>query len=255
MSDIILPNIKKNFIPDHDHIIIDCDLAQADAQVVAWEANDEPLKEFFKAANDDPTLDLHDENCRTIFGAVTPRDRKLAKIGVHATNYGAAARTLAVSLGITVREAENFQRRWFNAHPGIAQWHKTVELNLAEKRCVYNRFGNMRYYFDRPSGILPEALAWIPQSTVALVIDRGLVAIHERLPEAIPLMQVHDSIVVQVHKSNYPKILPQLKECLEIVVPYDDPLVIPVGCEASSQSWGDVRKVDWETGAIKVSKK
>ena len=240
-----LPNVKKLFLPDEDHVIIDCDLAQADAQVVAWEADDEQLKAIFR----DPTADLHTENAKTIFGHFSKRNRSLAKAGVHATNYGASAATLARALGITTQEANRFQRTWFQAHPGIRDWHTRVENQLATTRQVSNRFGNFRYYFDRVQSLLPEALAWIPQSTVALVINRALVNVDANLRGVVtPLMQVHDSLVMQIHKSNYPSILPELKKNMEIVVPYDDPLIIPVGIEMSDTSWGDVREVSWETG-------
>lgn len=239
-----LPNIRKLFTPDPDHIIIDCDLAQADAQVVAWEADDELLKAIFR----DPTADLHDENAITIFGTLTKRNRQLAKAGVHATNYGAKAPTLGATLGITVREAERFQRTWFAAHPGILEWHQRVEMLLATERRVSNKFGNFRYYFDRVESLLPQALAWIPQSTVALVINRGLVNLVNDVPEVYPLMQVHDSLVMEVHKNHYVQALPKIKKALEITVPYDDPLIIPVGAEASSKTWGDVVPVDWTTG-------
>lgn len=240
-----LPNVKKLFLPDLGYIIIDCDLAQADAQVVAWEADDNELKAIFK----DPTADLHSENAKTIFGQLTKRNRQLAKAGVHATNYGAKPRTLAAALGVTIHEAERFQRIWFNAHPRIRIWQTEVDTQLARNRTVTNKFGNRRYYFDRIENILPEALAWIPQSTVALVINRALVNVDRELINQVePLMQVHDSLVMQVKKSAYPAVLPALKKCMEIVVPYDDPLIIPVGIEASEKSWGDVIEVNWETG-------
>lgn len=242
---LALPNIKKLFLPDIGYIIVDCDLAQADAQVVAWEADDDELKSIFK----DPTADLHSENAKTIFGTLTKRNRQLAKAGVHATNYGAKPRTLAKALGVTVHEADRFQRIWFSAHPGIKEWQGRIDMQLAETRTVTNRFGNRRYYFDRVENLLPQALAWIPQSTVALVINRALVNVDRYLIDKIePLMQVHDSLVMQVRKSAYPSVLPELKKHMEIVVPYDDPLIIPVGIEASDKSWGEVVKVDWETG-------
>lgn len=240
-----LPNIKKLFIPDQDNYICDCDLAQADAQVVAWESNDEELKDIFK----DPTADLHDENARAIFGSISKRNRQLAKRGVHLTNYAGKARTCAATLGITIHEAEKFQNSWFAAHPGIKRWHTRIEADLASTRKVTNRFGNIRFYFDRVEMLLPQALAWIPQSTVALVIDRGLVALDRQLsPQVELLMQVHDSVVFQVHRTDFVPLLPKIKECLEIVVPYDDPLVIPVGIDASTKNWGEVTPRDWITG-------
>jgi len=236
-----LPNIRKLFLPDPGYIICDCDLAQADAQVVAWEAHDEDLKEIFR----DPKLDLHDENARAIFGNVTKKNRPLAKAGVHLTNYGGKARTCAGALGITVHEAERFQKTWFAAHPGIKEWHHRVEGQLMSERRVTNAFGNMRHYFDRVESLLPQALAWIPQSTVALVIDRGLVALDENVPEVEILMQVHDSVVMQFKQAHFPHILTKIKAHLEIVVPYDDPLIIPTSADISDKSWGDVYPVDW----------
>ncbi len=243
-----LPNVKKLFLPDLGYIIVDCDLAQADAQVVAWEADDDALKQIFR----DPDLDLHDENAKAIFGYTNKQKRQLAKGGVHATNYDVRPRTLAAALGITIHEAERFINLWFAAHPGIKAWQNRIAMQLATTRTVENKFGNRRYYFDRIEHLLPQALAWIPQSTVALVINRALVNVDTNLLDRVePLMQVHDSLVMQIRKSAYPSVLPELKRNMEIVIPYSDPLIIPVGIEASSSSWGEVKEVDWLTGKLK----
>lgn len=178
--------------------------------------------------------------------------RRKGKISVTGnTNYGAKPRTLAKALGITVHEAERFIKSWFGAHPNIRDWHHNVEMQLAQHRRVTNRFGNMRYYFDRVDSLLPQALAWIPQSTVALVIERGLVNLDTRLPEVDVLMQVHDSVVFQYPTHRQRDLLPKIKECLEITIPYDDPLIIPVGIEVSTVSWGDCKEIDWNGNLIK----
>src|SRR5215213_5100571 len=57
-----LPNIRKLFIPDPGYTIFDCDLSGADAQVVAWEAEDEDLKAAFKKG-----LKIHAKNAEDIF--------------------------------------------------------------------------------------------------------------------------------------------------------------------------------------------
>ena len=169
-----LPNIKKMFIPDPGKEIFDADYDRADAQVVAAEANDEELRQMFREG-----ADIHLENAKVIFNnpglRKDSRERDLAKAGVHATNYGAGVPTLASALGITRHAADRFQQAWFRAHPGIADWHDRVEDQLQTSRMVTNRFGFKRYYFDRIEGVLPEALAWVPQSTVALIVCHGLV--------------------------------------------------------------------------------
>lgn len=238
---IALPNIRKLFTPDPGYMIGDADLAGADAQVVAWEANDEKLKAAFRAG-----LKIHAVNAKDMFGAAAGPDGKkepyylMAKKGVHLTNYGGSAKTCALALGISIREAEIFQQRWLiEKHPEIGDWHKRIEHQLQTTRQVSNKFGARRRYMERIEGLLPEALAWIPQSTVAITINKGWYNIEENLPQVQILFQVHDSLVFQYPKSEHPHILEEIHKQMAIPIPYDDPLIIPVSIKTSERSWGD----------------
>lgn len=245
-TQLVLPNIRKLFIPDPDHTIFDVDLAGADAQVVAWEAEDDLLKAIFRSGQK-----VHAVNAKDIFGGDAGDDGKRepyysrAKAGCHLTNYGGQARTLAIALGITIHEAELFQRRWFSIHPGIARWHDEVRNSLHTTRSVSNKFGYSRFYFDRVDGLLPQALAWIPQSTVACVTNRQLRAVDTQVPTAKLLIQVHDSLVGQVRNRDWERTKPQLREALTVIVPYRDPLIIPSGLKTSRKSWGDAVDEKW----------
>lgn len=245
-AQLVLPNIRKIFVPDPEYLIFDVDLAGADAQVVAWEADDAELKEIFRN-----NIKLHAYNAKTLFGGNAGPDGKkepyytYAKVGAHATNYGAKARTVAIALGITIHEAELFQSRWFGAHPGILEWHRRTQDNINRHRSVNNKFGYRRFYFDRPDNILPQALAWQPQSTVACVTNRALVQADTLVPEVQILLQVHDSLVGQCRKDLWWKVKPKLHEALRVVVPYDDPLVIPFGLKTSTVSWGACEDEKW----------
>ena len=239
---IALPNVKKMFLPDHGFFICDSDLAQADAQVVAWDAGDEALKEVFR----DPEADLHNANAQTIFGKTGGVYRQRSKVGVHATNYDVKPRTLATALGITIKEAEEFIDTWFTAHPDIYNWQRRIEHDLQTTRIITNRFGNRKVFFGRIDRALGEALAWIPQSTVALVINRAWKNIEDLCdPEIQVLLQVHDSLVYQIKALTFRRKLEALEQCFKVVVPYEDPLVIPAGFSYSDLSWGDCRESDW----------
>lgn len=252
---IALPNIRKLFIPDPGMTFFDLDLDRADLQVVVWEANDELLKNALKEG-----IDLHLLNAGAIFGINAlsfdnlrdpdfvrdakhrfARQRQFTKTWVHGTDYGGGPRTMAATVGITIAEAERYRARWFFEHPGIKKWHDRTEAGLRSTRSVSNRFGYRRHYFDRVEGLLPEALAWVPQSTVALVINRAWQRIFEEFVEAQVLLQVHDSLAGQ-----YPTTLGdwakrRLVELSQIIIPYDDPLVIPVSIKTSLRSWGDCK--------------
>jgi len=230
----ILPNIREFFIPDAGYLLLDIDLERADAQVVAAEAGDEALLALFASG-----ADIHAENAKAI-GCT----RQEAKTGVHAVNYGVSARTLARALRVSTKAAEQFITRWFLAHPLIERWHDKVAAQLKQTRTVYNRLGYRKIYTDRLDNLLPQALAWIPQSTVACVINRALVNIGERLPEVELLIQVHDSLVLQFRGGpNEDNVVKAIKECFRIPVPYNPPLIIGCGIQGSTQSWGNLTKL------------
>jgi len=242
----VMPNMRKLFIPDKGHTICEVDLAGADAQVVAWEADDSHLKAAFRAG-----LKIHTVNAKDLFGGDAGPDGKrepyytMAKQGVHLTNYCGRPKTLAETLGITVAAAEKFQRRWFDIHPQIKEWHSRVERSLTERRSVTNRFGFRRFYFERVDQLLSEAVAWIPQSTVAIVIDHALVELAYGITSAENLLQVHDSLVFQVPTDRLDMELRRLHQRLLTPVPYPDPLVIQLGLKLSDVSWGDCVDYKW----------
>jgi DNA polymerase I-like protein with 3'-5' exonuclease and polymerase domains len=249
-----LPNIRKMFIPDPGKVIVDADLSGADAQVVAWEADDAKLKSAFRAGKS-----VHLMNGEDLLGVEftqaaghhkspgTPKGKmyEALKRFVHGTNYLSSARNLHLnpSVGWSLAACELRQRRWFDLHPGIREWHKRVEYNINSTRSIRNKFGYRIVYFDRPDSVLTQAVAWGPQSTVAEVCFRGALKLKRSLPWAELLLQVHDSIVFQIpfHRAGEASTLDSIKRTLENPVPYSDPLTIQWGIASSETSWGDCK--------------
>lgn len=254
------PAIRSLIVPDPGYTLIDADLGGADAQVVAAEAGDELLLKAFREG-----LDVHSLNAEMVWGSKftsapgdkknksTPRGRMRddCKRATHGTNYGAHYRTIASTLGWTQHEAETFQRTWFHLHPGIREWHERVGASLRSTRSVSNRFGYRIIYYDRIDALLPEALAWVPQSTVALTTFYGAKAVDDALNATTEnvewLMQVHDSLVFQIRTPDVPRLLPFVEKLLRTPIPYDDPLTIPWKIAISQRSWHHCEP--WEKAA------
>lgn len=250
-----LPNIRRLFIPDPGYTFFDLDLDRADLQVVAWEANDLELKSALKLG-----VDMHLLNAFVLQGKEPPplaelvtghgkysdhigankKWRQLAKSFIHGTNYGGGGRTMAIAANITTHMADKYQSIYFGRYPGIKNWHARVEAQLNKYHFVENAYGYRRYYFERPEGLLPEGLAWIPQSTVANYIDRIWLALFEHFQLIQVLLQVHDSLAGQ-----FPTHLKEIcKKAMHdtaatVSIPYEDLLVIPIGIKTSEVSWGD----------------
>lgn len=249
-----LPNLRTMIVPDPGFTFFDLDLDRADLQVVVWEANDEILKSALRLG-----VDVHLLNVYSIDGKEPPpldelveshsrywthrepnkHKREFAKVFCHATNYGGGARTVAAHTGRTVHEIDRAQRRWFGAHPGIEKWHRRTEEQINKHRFIANKFGYKWIIFDRVDGALPEALAWVPQSTVGNVINRVWKNFYDQLPQVEVMLQVHDSLAGQFPTHSISATLPRMQELSNIVIPYDDPLVIPTGIKVSAVSWGD----------------
>lgn len=245
-TDMPIPNLRKLYVPLPGFTIWECDQERADVQVVAWEARDDLLKQMFREH-----ADLHTENAKALFGlsgTPTKPQRDKGKTFVHLTNYGGKARTCAVKCGMLVAEAEKAQKRWFEMHPGIKEWHRRIESELRSRRYITNAFGFRRYYFDRLDGLLGQALAWIPQSTVALVDNMAWHFLEElELPELQVFLQVHDSLMGIYETSKEGILLPLIHEAfLSVVVPYEDPLIIGADIKTSEVSWGDCKPLEGE---------
>lgn len=257
------PNLRSMFVPDTGYSFFNGDLDRADLQVVAWEADDELLKAALRLGADihlmnvftldgkePPPLDeLIERHSKTGHCACTgtcywshrgPRNarREFAKSFVHGTDYGGKARTMAAATGWTIAETEKAQAIWFKAHPGILEWQKRTEQQMIRFKMVENKFGYRWYIFDRLDTLLPEALAWIPQSTVSIIINR----IWQQM-RAIPgvqiLLQTHDSLAGQVPSGEVEVLRPLMLNAAKVVVPYADPLIIPFSIGFSAKNWGD----------------
>ena len=233
-----LPNVRSLFIPDPGKTFFDIDLASADLRIVVWESDEQEMKAMLKEG-----LDPYTEIAKEFYHdpSITKKDarRQTFKSFAHGTNYLGTAKGLAERLGLSVSEAEKTQKWYFNRFPKIKKWQDDLKDQVTKRRMVQNIFGYRCYFFDRIEGtIFNQAAAWIPQSTVACLINRAYVAIDRDLPQVDILLQVHDSLAGQFDTTLGDWMRDQIVAKAEIPLPYDDPLIIPVGVKTSTESWG-----------------
>src|SRR5215467_7986029 len=93
------PNVRQMVVPDPGYVLVEADLARADAQVCAWDANCRELKEVFQRGDD-----IHSDNARWLYGKdINPRAlhvngmsfRDNAKRAVHLSDYAGGGWILA----------------------------------------------------------------------------------------------------------------------------------------------------------------
>lgn len=234
--------IRDLFIPDEGKVFVNADLSQAEARVVACLADEIRLIELFESGGD-----IHRKNASTIFKVkekeVTNGQRDLAKRVIHASNYGMGYRTFSRTAGIPQVEAKRLLAQYFATYPRIKLWHMEIQSVLKRTRTITTPLGRRRVFFNRwGDSLVKEALAFVPQSTVADIVSQGLICL-DKLGTEI-LLQVHDSVLVQC--LNTPRCIKttvnSIRRCMEIPVEINKKkLVIPVDFKVG-YSWGKMRK-------------
>lgn len=239
-----LPNVRKIFVPDPGFTMFDTDLSKADLRIVVEESDATELRQML-AEGRDPYIEMAREYFRdpTIKkqrddGSEEPRYRTF-KSFAHGTHYLGTPQGLSERIGLLVHDVDRLQRWYFGRNPAIKIWQERFKQEVAAKRYVENIFGYRRYYFDRVDDkLFRKAIAWVPQSTVAIYINKIWKRIHDTLPHIWILLQVHDSLVGQFPTFRKAEALRELAEASKIVLPYPHPLIIPVGVKTSEISWG-----------------
>lgn len=236
-----LPNVRTLFLPDPGYTMFDIDLDSADLRIVTWESDCTWMKDHFKNGRK-PYIEVMREYYKnpTMTKSSHPREYGMFKALCHGTNYLGTADGIAPRIGLLVHETERIQKWYFGLAPEIRKWQEEIKKQVAGRRYVENVFGYRNYFFDKIEGtIYNQAVAWIPQSTVACLINRGYVNIHNNLPQVEVLLQVHDSLVGQFESVHGDWALRRIVEEAEVPLPYPEPLVIPVGVVSSAKSWGE----------------
>lgn len=193
------PLVRKLFIPDPGMKFVEADESQAEARLVAYISEDPKLMELFTLDGD-----IHKHQAGRLFhkhpNSVTPDERQRGKTVVHASNYKIGKRTLSKDLGCSELEAQGFINQYFMLYPKIKIWQMDVDQQLKRTRVLSTPYGRKRMFFARfNDDLLRSAVAFVPQATASDLINYGLVKAWRNLPTGWEiLMQVHDSVVMQV---------------------------------------------------------
>jgi len=243
-----MPNIRKLFLPDPGYEFFDIDLDSADLRIVVEEADVPEMREWLREGKKpyvevakeyykDPTIDKNHPSykffkafCHATHYLGTPSGMA-DRINQHCRMYGIPS--------LSVDAIAKLQSWYFGKFPSISDWHSRIKDQVATKRYVENIFGYRMWFFGRVEGnIFNEAVASIPQSTVACLINRGYYNLHHNHPEIEVLLQVHDSLAGQYPREIQSTALQTIQSACSVILPYKNPLIVPVGIKSSADSWG-----------------
>jgi DNA polymerase I-like protein with 3'-5' exonuclease and polymerase domains len=256
----IAPELRHIFVADPGRVFLYTDLQGAESRVVAYMSGD---ANYIKAVE---SGDVHTTVCKMVWPelpwtgtkdgdrAVADTEywngksyRDIAKMCGHASNYNATPFTIARQGKIPVAVAEEFQRKYFRAFPGIRKWQQWVAGRLQTTSQITNPFGMTRTFWGREwdDATIREAVAFGPQSTVGTLLNVGLYQVwYELEPHTAWLhAQIHDAIVTSVEKKRLAELVPSILRLLTVPIEVTDingvtrTLIIPPECEYG-KNWG-----------------
>ena len=255
-----LQNIPKDartcFVADPGYLLFYSDQQGAEARIVAYLSGDENYIAAVEGG------DSHTMVASMVFGFAPDRElaereyyrgysyRDITKRGAHGSNYYGKPFTLAQQMKVETEVAEAFQAQYFRRFPGISDWHGWVANQIQTKGFMTTPFGMRRTFWNRrwDDATLREAIAFVPQHCVGVLMNYGIYRIWERF-EGRPgsdvqiLLNLHDAVLGQVRIEKADQLLPEILECLNFPFPITDikgvtrEIVIPFDVELG-YNWG-----------------
>src|SRR5207249_7378546 len=223
---------RKIFKANTGHVLIQGDLRRAEAMYVAYDAQEEQLITLFN----DPNRDLYKEIAASSLGkdlsSIETWEREVFKRVCHAANYGMGKRKLVIVLrlnnidiedipipGISGMEkkAEFLLESYHTSYPGIRQWQKRIAEEVSRTRTLYDAFSRRRVFLGRmDESLIRIALSYRPQASIVGITNRALRLLYEENQPI--LLQVHDSIVLEVPEEQLDICASQLETAMTCLI-------------------------------------
>ena len=223
---------RKVFVPSPGMVFVKGDLSQAENRVVAW-LTQGSMKYAFQRGDD-----VH-----VLTAKMLGVDRQVAKVCNHASNYGMGPGQLASLLECSLPEAKVYLNRYHSVYPEIREWHERIRSQLGKDRILRTPLGRVRKFMGRwGDELFRAAYSFIPQSTVADLLNLGLLelwlTLKEHVPTAVPVLQVHDEVVVECFPEDASRVESLMHQCIEYPVDVEGyPLTIPLETKVLKENW------------------
>ncbi len=218
--------IRKAFIPrDKDHVLVSADYSQIELRIVAAISGDVNMCEAFTTGKD-----IHTATAAKVFNVeekdVTKEMRYKAKSVNFGIIYGQGAFGLAENLGIPRAEAKEIIDNYKKQFPNIQKYMDDTINFAKETGYVETLMGRKRWLRDINSANFTvrgfaerNAINSPIQGSAADMIKLAMIKIHAEFKKqnfkSKMLLQVHDELVFDAHRSELEIIKPVILNCMQ----------------------------------------
>jgi DNA polymerase-1 len=224
-------------------VLLAADYSQIELRIMAHLSGDESLRAAFAA-----DTDVHQATAAEVFGveltAVTPDQRRTAKVINFGLIYGMSPFGLARNLGIDRGAAQAYVERYFQRYPGVKRFMDNTRAQARELGYVETVFGRRLYLPDIRSGNAQmrqyaerSAINAPMQGTAADIIKRAMITVDAwcraaHAPARL-IMQVHDELVFEVPVAALAEVTAAVREHMVRAASLSVPLRVDIGSGAN----------------------
>ena len=232
--------IRKAFIArDENYTLVSADYSQIELRIIAALSGEENMIKAFQNNED-----IHRSTAAKVFNVpleeVTKEQRSNAKTVNFGIIYGVSAFGLSNQTSLSRKESAELIDAYYATYPKLKSYMSNQVDFARENGYVQTVLGRRRYLKDInsanmmvKSGAERNAVNAPIQGSAADIIKIAMINIHKKLTsenwKSKMLLQVHDELVFDVHKSELEKIKPMIKHEMENAFKMDVPLDVEIG--------------------------
>jgi DNA polymerase-1 len=215
--------IRTAFIAGPGKTFISADYSQFELRIAAYLSDDKDIIEQF---NND--VDVHSTTAALIYDRnvedVTKNMRREAKVVNFGVMYGLGPHGLASGTGMSYSEAKHFIDKFFDVRPKLRLYIDKVRKQAIEDGYVEDIFGRRRPTPDIKSSNFAvreaavRAAVNMPfQGSAADIMKKAMIDLDKKLigKNAKMLLQIHDSVLVEVDEKDAEEINKLVKNTME----------------------------------------
>jgi DNA polymerase-1 len=233
--------IRRAFVAGPGNALLSVDYSQVELRIVAHISKDEAMLSAFRAG-----LDVHTATAAAIYNVslekVTPAQRGRAKGVNFGLIYGMSPFGLTRYTDLTLAEAENFVRAYFQQFPGVKRYLDGIRREAAEKGFVETLLGRRRYFPNLKNQTNQnirnreerEAINAPIQGTAADIMKIAMLRVPTALAEAglsaRMLLQVHDELVLECSQEELIPTASLVRQVMQTAYPLSVPLQTEARC-------------------------
>ena len=240
--------IRKAFVASSGNVLVGADYSQIELRLLAHISGDENLIDAFNSG-----ADIHRRTAAEVFHTpfeeVTKEQRSAAKAVNFGIVYGISDFGLAQNLGIPVKTAGSYIRRYFERYPGVQAYLKNCVADAKEKGFAETIYGrrrpmpelkssnyNTRSFGERVAMNMPI------QGSAADIIKIAMVRVYNALKDAglkgRLVLQIHDELIVDAPEGEAETVMQLMESCMEQVAELKVKLIAEA---ATGKSWYDTK--------------